>query len=157
MQSEAMPAETRDLGTWLAATDPHTIARSLGQASVEARIAAFETLAPDKAIRVLELLETGIQAETLSRIERRLRRSLLDAMEPDDRARLLAFMSDAMSERFLDDLAPGERELTLRLLRYPRNSSGRIMSPEFVALRPEMTVSDALKVIRHHAARAETI
>ena len=84
-------------------------------------------------------------------------RDLLNAMEPDDRARLFDAMPDRAAARFLDMLDDAERRSTRLLLQYPRETAGRIMSPEFIRLDPAMTVAQALEAIRRQSARAETI
>lgn len=157
MLDDPMPAGGPDLERWLAEADPHSIARALDRALPEARAAAMALLPRDRALRVLCLLEPVHQADLLDRVDHATRRALLDDMEPDDRARLLSVLSDAAGERLLADLAPEERDLTLRLLRYPEDSAGRLMSPEFVRLRTDISVAQALEVIRRGAARAETI
>lgn len=78
-------------------------------------------------------------------------------MEPDDRVRLLDEMPAVVARRILSELSPPERELTTLLLGYPPESAGRIMAPEFVELRPEATVEDALATIRDRGRGVEAL
>jgi len=59
--------------------------------------------------------------------------------------------------RMLAGLSPRERRLTSMLLGFPEKSAGRIMSPKFVRLVPEMTVAEALERVRRRGRDAETI
>jgi magnesium transporter len=84
-------------------------------------------------------------------------RQLIEEMDPDDRARLLDELPAKVAHRFLSQLSPHERQLTNTLLGYPPESAGRVMSPEFVSLRADMTVEEALAKVRRAGSVAETI
>jgi magnesium transporter len=66
-------------------------------------------------------------------------------------------MPAAVVRRMLAGLSPRERRLTSMLLGFPEESAGRIMSPKFVRLVPEMTVAEALERVRRRGRDAETI
>jgi CBS domain-containing protein len=78
-------------------------------------------------------------------------------MDADDRVRRLDEMPASVVARVLADLSPAERELTSLLLGYPPESAGRIMSPEYLTLRPEDTAEDAVGAIRRKPDGAETL
>jgi magnesium transporter len=84
-------------------------------------------------------------------------RQLFEEMDPDDRARLVDEMPAKVARRLLAGLSPHERALTAKLLGYPDNSAGRVMSPEVANLRANMTVARALERLRRIGASAETI
>ena len=52
---------------------------------------------------------------------------------------------------------PEERIIATRLLGYPEDSIGRLMTPEFVAVKPEYTVTEALNHIREYGRDSETL
>jgi magnesium transporter len=62
-----------------------------------------------------------------------------------------------VAKRLLAGLSPHERALTARLLGYPENSAGRLMSPEVANLRANQSVADALARLRRVGRSAETI
>jgi magnesium transporter len=66
-------------------------------------------------------------------------------------------MPAKVAKRLLAGLSPHERALTARLLGYPENSAGRVMSPEVANLRANQTVAEALTRLRRLGANAETI
>ncbi len=55
---------------------------------------------------------------------------------------------------FLDK---NEREEALKLLGYPEDSVGRLMTPDYVAVRPEWSIQKAFDHIRKYGREAETI
>src|SRR5690606_30481029 len=84
-------------------------------------------------------------------------RALIEALDPDDRARLFDEMPATVVTRLLGQLSPDERALTTVLLGYPEQSAGRLMSPEFVSLRASMTATEAIDKVRHEGLDAETV
>ncbi|WOI58041.1 magnesium transporter [Palleronia sp. LCG004] len=141
----------------LSEAEPHALARVLNRAPSADRTRAMRALPNDKAVWVFGLLEPTNQLDVLQSADENERRRLLHEMEPDDRARMLSFLSDDDAEALLQQLTPDERATTRTVLGYPRHSAGRIMSPEFMRLTPEMSVSDALVAIRAGQKRAETV
>ena len=82
---------------------------------------------------------------------------LFEAMDPDDRARLVDEMPAKVARRLLAGLSPWERALTATLLGYPEDTAGRIMSPEYVSLRAGMSAEQALDKVRRAGSSAETV
>jgi magnesium transporter len=54
-------------------------------------------------------------------------------------------------------LSTDEREIAIRLLGYPKESIGRLMTPEYVAVKPHFTVQQALEHIRKFGRDSETL
>jgi magnesium transporter len=84
-------------------------------------------------------------------------RQLLHNLEPDDRTRLLEQLPEEAREHTLSLLTPLEAYGARQLLAYPEESVGRLMSPEFVALRASWTVEHALRHIRAQSPAPEVI
>lgn len=82
---------------------------------------------------------------------------VLDEMAPDDRTRLLEELPAEVTRRLVQTLSPEQRKIANQLLGYPERSAGRSMTPEYVSIRPEMTVAQALAHIRERALKSETI
>lgn len=59
--------------------------------------------------------------------------------------------------RLLNLLSPADRKETLQLLGFPEQSVGRLMTPDYVAVRPEWTIGQALEHIRVRGKNSETI
>jgi magnesium transporter len=152
--------EERDLAglqQWLQETDVFDIAEELSRLEPEDRAVAFRLLSKERALAVFEVLEPVHQQELLASLREPNVRELLEEMEPDDRARLFDEMPASIAKKLLEGLSPKERRLTSILLGYPENSTGRIMSPEFVSLRASMSVKDVMTRVRAHGKDAETV
>src|SRR5690606_18670635 len=77
--------------------------------------------------------------------------------EPDDRVRLFDEMPAGVARRLIQGLSAREREFTNLLLDYPPESAGRIMTPEYLELRPEATAEEALATIRRRGRGLELL
>jgi magnesium transporter len=151
---------TRDveaLNDWLAGSSTIEIAEELARLDPAERAIPFRLLAKDRALEVFEILDPLHQQELLEGLREEGVRQIFEEMDPDDRARLVDEMPAKVARRLLAGLSPHERALTAKLLGYPDNSAGRVMSPEVANLRANMTVARALERLRRIGASAETI
>lgn len=83
--------------------------------------------------------------------------SLLNDLDPDDRTAFFEELPGEVSQRLVQMLSAGEREIATQLLGYPKDSIGRLMTPEYVAVRPSFTVQQALEHIRKFGRDSETL
>ncbi|HET6549087.1 MAG TPA: magnesium transporter [Solirubrobacter sp.] len=130
------------------ALPPYRLAAELEALGVVERATRFRLLDKDTAAAVFDALEPWQQRELLDGLRSPRVLELLEAMEPDDRVRLFDELPAAVARRLLTSLSGPERALTDLLLGYPPESAGRIMSPEYLELRPESTVAQALATVR---------
>ena len=121
------------------------------------RAVLYRLLDRETALEVFDLLDTGMRGELIDGLRDDDVTRLFEEIDPDDRVQLVDELPAGVAKRLLQGLSPRERELTLPLLGYPKGSIGRYMSPEFVRLRPWLTVGDALTHVRHRGRDAETI
>ncbi len=84
-------------------------------------------------------------------------KEVLQALYVDDAADLVEEMPANVVERILRNAEPRMRASINQILRYPENSAGSIMTTEYVSLRPEMTVEEAILRIRRQGVDKETI
>lgn len=82
---------------------------------------------------------------------------VLDAMSPDDRTMLLEELPGRITKRLLNLLSPAELAVATELLGYPPESIGRSMTPDYVAVKPDWTVREALDHIRLYGRDSETL
>ena len=83
--------------------------------------------------------------------------NLLNDLDPDDRTAFFEELPGEVSQRLLQLLSHEEREIAIRLLGYPEDSIGRLMTPEFVAVKPQFTVQNTLDHIRRFGRDSETL
>ena len=84
-------------------------------------------------------------------------REVLDELYMDDAADLVGEMPANVVKRILRHVTPERRKTINELLKYPEDSAGSIMTTEFVSLRADMDVEDAIKRIRRTGVDKETI
>jgi magnesium transporter len=142
---------------WLAEHPPYVVADEIGRSDEITAVLLFRLLGKDQAIDVFEELDPTDQKNVLSGLRDRAFYELVEAMDPDDRARLLGEAPATFAQRVLAGLSPHERAMTADLLGYPEGSVGRIMSPEVVLLREGFTAQQALTAVRAKGSDAETV
>ena len=84
-------------------------------------------------------------------------KEVLDELYVDDAADIVEEMPANVVRRILRHADPEMRHSINQILRYPENSAGSIMTTEYVSLRPEMTVGEAILRIRRQGVDKETI
>ncbi|WP_034268005.1 magnesium transporter [Haloechinothrix halophila] len=142
---------------WLDEHPPHVIADELGRNEAITAVLLFRLLDKDHALAVFEELDPVDQQKILSGLRDKAFYELVEAMDPDDRARLLGEAPAKFTQRVLAGLSLEQRSLTARLLGYEDGTVGRIMSPAVLVLRGELTAKDALQVVRERGENAETV
>lgn len=142
---------------WLDQRPPHEIADALARIDGTGAIVAFRLLDKDRALSVFEELEPVDQQMILAGLRDHAFRDLVEGMEPDNRARMLSEAPATVAKRVLEGLSATERQMTAELLGYPPGSAGQVMSPEVLTLSPDLTVDQAMAVVRERGATAETV
>jgi magnesium transporter len=141
----------------IAALEPADAADLLIDLPAETEGIVFRVLPKERAALVFSYLPIERQEELIQSLSSEQVRTLLDQMTPDDRARLLEELPPDITRRLLDTLSPEELKATRELLGYPADTAGRHMTPEYVALRADMTAREALDHARLRARNTETI
>jgi len=121
------------------------------------RAILFRLLPHDKATDVFSFLEPELQNHLLTDLTEEETRRLITNLAPDDRTHLLEDLPGEAVQKLLNLLPPEDLWKTRQLLGYPEESVGRLMTPDYVAVRRHWTVSEALKHIRAKGQKAETI
>lgn len=84
-------------------------------------------------------------------------KEVLDELYVDDAVDLVEEMPANVVKRILRQADPDMRKMINEILNYPEDSAGSIMTTEYVSLRPQMTVEEAIKHIRRTGVDKETI
>ena len=84
-------------------------------------------------------------------------REVINELYVDDAVDLVEEMPANVVKRILAQADPQMRKEINEILQYPENSAGSIMTTEYVSLRPDMTVADAITRIRRTGVNKETI
>lgn len=121
------------------------------------RALLFRALPREQSAEVFSHLEGQARDGLLRSLTDDETRSLLEEMNPDDRTQLLGELPGQVTQRLLNLLGPEDLAVARGLLGYPEDSVGRLMTPDYVALRPEWTVAHSLAHLRRHGSDSETI
>ncbi|MGH7492042.1 MAG: magnesium transporter [bacterium] len=117
----------------------------------------FRLLPRTVAAQVFAYLPSDEQQRLLQSLTTENTRALLSELAPDDRTELLGELPAQVTQQLLSLLPPKELKEARQLLGYPEESVGRLMTPEYVAIRPEWTIGKALEHLRKHGKDAETV
>lgn len=128
----------------LSATDATIVFRLLPR---ELSKEVFPNLAFESQEKLVE--ELAKKQQVLGRV--------LNDLYPDDRTALFEEMPGMVTKRLIQLLSPEERSIATKLLGYPDESIGRLMTPEYVAIKPWYTVDQTLKHIREYGKDSETL
>ncbi len=120
------------------------------------RAVVFRLLPRDSAAETFEYLEPETQETLIRSLGREEVGAVLNDMAPDDRTALLEELPASVTRRLLALLTPDERVIARTLLGYPEDSIGRLMTPDYIAVKTEWTVQHVLDYIREHAQDSET-
>lgn len=117
----------------------------------------FRLLSKNLATEVFEYLEFPEQQKLLESLRSETLRHILEEMSADDRTALLEELPPKAASQLIMMLSPEERAVAQMLLNYPEESIGRLMTPDFIYLRPTMTTEEALAKIRRLGINRETV
>src|SRR4051794_1840180 len=137
--------------------DPADIAELIIDLPPEDEGIIFRMLPREKAADVFEHLPSDHQAGLLKSLSSDTVRGILNEMNPDDRTRLFEELPPAVTRQLLEQLSPSELRQARELLGYPPGTAGRYMTPEYVALPPDITAAEALERIRKTGRGKETL
>ena len=146
----------RELRDVLAGMAPADIADIISELEEDDAALAFRLLRRDLAGDTLAELDADIQEQLVRGLSSAALRAFVE-MDPDDRAELLDELPPDLARKLIETLPPKERRVTQQNLGYPPESIGRLMTPDYVRIRPEWTVQQALDHIRKYGHDAETI
>jgi magnesium transporter len=136
---------------------PADVAEVIVDMPEDDRVIIFRVLPAALAADVFEYLDVEAQQELLRSMAHEQVVAILNEMSPDDRTALLEEMPSAAARQLIRLLTPEERRVAQALLGYPEGSVGRLMTPDFVAVRENWTVKEVLDYVRAHGQDSETL
>ena len=123
----------------------------------EALVKVYRILPKDLAADVFSYLEFDSQELIITSLSDREAANVIDNLMADDAADLLEEMPANVVDKLLENAKPDTRQAINQLLRYPEDSAGSIMTVEYVALKEDMTIAQAIERIRSVGLDSETI
>ncbi|MAV39682.1 MAG: magnesium transporter [Puniceicoccaceae bacterium] len=151
IQAKELKSAVEKLLTWV---DPE-IADILIRLEKAEQILVYRALPRQRAADVFSYLEPQDQDSLLTALTDADTQALLANLNPDDRTALLQELPATVTRRLLQLLSPEDLTEARQLLGYPEESVGRLMTPEYIRLRAEWTVEQALAHVRKYGRDSE--
>ena len=118
---------------------------------------AFRLIPKDKAAEVFSNMDTSMQTYLVTMFTEKELKELLDDLYMDDTVDMLEELPANLVKRILATVSASDRSMINQLLNYTEDSAGSIMTTEYVDLREEMTVGQAMAHIKKTGIHKETI
>jgi magnesium transporter len=117
----------------------------------------IENLEPHRAVKTLKFLDLKLQKKLIHTLPSNKVAELIQNMHFDDRTALLSELTSESVKKLVLFLPHEDRLETLALLGYPEDSVGRLMNPDYIEVKDNFTVQDALNKIRKLGRTIENI
>ncbi len=133
------------------------VAAFIEELEEEDMMKVFRIMPKDMAADVFSYLEVDTQQFIITGMSEKDAAGIIDNLMADDAADLLEEMPANIVKKLLANASAETRRDINHLLRYPEDSAGSIMTVEYVDLKENMTVADAIERIRQKGVDSETI
>jgi len=117
----------------------------------------IDTLSIKRAVNVFRILDFPTQEKIIKKLPGNKLAELINLMPPDDRTALFSELKGDAVKKLIILLPAKDRIEALSLLGYEEDSVGRLMTPDYVAVKKDWTVSRVLEHIRRYGKNSETI
>ena len=136
---------------------PADIAQILDELPEDRLPLLYRLLPKELAAEVFVEMEPDLQELLIKTFSDTELKEVLDELYVDDTVDIVEEMPASVVKRILQHADPETRKSINEILKYPEDSAGSIMTTEFVDLKKDMTVADAIKRIRRTGTDKETI
>jgi len=137
--------------------NPVDIAEILDETDDEQAVRAFRLLSNDLSADVFSYISPEKQKLLVEELTATEITDIMEELSADDMADFIEDVPDDVAQRVLDSISMEKGTTVDRLLDYPEDSAGSVMTTEIVELTADMTVKDALNTIRTSGVDKETI
>lgn len=137
--------------------NPVDIAELFEDLTKEQSLKIFRILPKDTSAEVFSYLSSEKQQEIVENITDEEIRHIIDEMFIDDTVDFIEEMPANVVDKILQNTSPDTRKLINQFLKYPENSAGSVMTVEYVSLKSDMNIGQALNHIKKVGIDNETI
>lgn len=138
-------------------SSPYDLADLLEKISRNERVIILTAVNPRLATKTFEYLSFPTQKELINSLPSDRAAVILNELSPDDRTAFFEELPAEVINRLIKILSPSERAMTLKLLGYPEDSVGRLMTPDYLTIKMEWAVKQVLDHIRRYGQNSETL
>ncbi len=136
---------------------PADVADLIEHLASEERIPIFQLLEPEGAGDVLIEIEPPVQERILKDLDSQAISDIVAELDSDDAADLVGDLPAARAKEVIDAVDDHISEELEKLLPFPDDTAGGLMALEFVAVKADATVGDAIKTIREEGREVENL
>ena len=133
------------------------IALIFEQLADDVKVRVFRLMTKDKSAEVFAFLDIDSQKDLITRLALNEAGELIDNLFADDATDLIEEMPAGVVKKILKNTTKETRRDINRLLNYPDSSAGSIMTVEYVDLKKNLTVKQALQRVRQIGVDKETL
>lgn len=120
-------------------------------------VVVFRLLKKNVAADVFSYLPTGKGVELLELFNKQQLSDVMTNLEPDEQVALLEELPGYLTQKVMNSMNPEDQKQVKKLLGFPEESVGRLMTPRYVRIKSEWTVGKSMQHIRKYGAVAETL
>jgi magnesium transporter len=117
----------------------------------------IETLSINRAVNVFRILDFPTQERIIKKLSGKKVSELINELPPDDRTAFFSELHGDAVKTLILHLSPDDRKEALSLLGYEEDSVGRLMTPDYIAVKKSWDVTRVLSHIRRYGKNSETI
>ncbi|MDA8120966.1 MAG: CBS domain-containing protein [Deltaproteobacteria bacterium] len=136
---------------------PADIAQIISGMSPDERKGFFEKLDLETAAEALHELEPEVQADLISDMDKEQAADVIERMPPDEAADVIADLPAEKAQELLGLMEKEEAEDIHELLGHEEDTAGGLMTNEYLAYPPDLTVGEALARFRKEAPEIEAV
>jgi magnesium transporter len=133
------------------------VAELLEDLDPEVAVVIFRLLKKAKAADVFSNLSSGKGVELLEIFSRQQLSDVMNNLEPDEQVALMEELPGHLTKRVLSSMAEENQKQVRKLLGYPEESVGRLMTTNFVRVKSEWTIEKSIEHLREYGRKAETL
>lgn len=141
----------------LSELQPVDIAESAQMFSLKERAILYRLLPKDIATEVFVELDSDMQEELIAGFTDNELYGVLSELFVDDTVDIIEEMPASVVRRIIKNCPNDMRGHINSILAFDKNTAGSIMTPEYIALKPQMTVKEAIEHIRQQSLDSETV
>lgn len=136
---------------------PADLAAIISQFSHKESATFFKDLDVETAAEALSELEPNTQAAIITGMDSEKAAGIIEEMPPDEAADVISDLSAEKAQEILGSLEKEDAEDIQELLSHEKDTAGGLMTNDFIAYLPHMTIREAVERFRKDAEEVETI
>jgi len=133
------------------------VAELLEELENDVAIVIFRLLKKQKAADVFTYLSSGKGLELLNMFSAQQLSEVMSNLEPDERVSLVEELPGHLTQRVMNSLNEQDRKQSQKLLGFPEESVGRLMTPRYVKVKKDWSIQLAMEHIRKFGHSVETV